>query len=77
MKFTYLPGGGAEYTTVDGDVVDLIAFNFYGTQEGTTEAVLEANPGLAAIEQPLRAGLTIVLPPVATKKPTSQIELWD
>ena len=26
MQFRYLPDGGAEYTTSDGDVLDLVAF---------------------------------------------------
>ena len=48
--------------TADGDVLDTICHNFYGHLNGTVEAVLDANQGLAYEVQPFRAGLLIHLP---------------
>ncbi len=77
MLFTYLPNGGARYVTSQGDVLDLIAFNFYGTHDGTTEALYNANRDLALVPQPFAEGRTIYLPPPATPKPKAQVQLWD
>ena len=68
-----------QYTTKQGDTVDYICWKHYGSERGgTTEAVLEANMGLAARGAVLPAGIRIKLPaitlPVATEK---SIELWD
>ena len=43
---------------------------------GTVEAVLEANPGLAACSQPFVSGVIIHLPDLATAR-TDVINLWD
>lgn len=70
--------GVAVYTTIDGDVVDLIAFVYYGQHDRHTEAILEANPGLAEMGEVLSAGVRIRLPRVAaqeTPKPFRQ--LWN
>lgn len=48
--------------TSEGDMVDELAFRHYGTHEGTTEAIMDANPGLAARGPVLPAGVTITLP---------------
>ena len=66
------------YTTAGGEMIDDIAWRHYGHQRGTTEAVLDANPGLAAEAQPLRPGLTIRLPTVAAPSDTSRpVKLYD
>lgn len=78
MDFQLADNGLATYTTIDGDVLDLIAFNFYGDHEGTTEFLLEANPGLAGKGHIYPAGIIIKLPfrePV--QKVINQISLWD
>jgi phage tail protein X len=36
------------HTTQDGDMLDEICWRFYGRQAGAVEAVLAANPDLAA-----------------------------
>lgn len=48
--------------TASGDVLDTICQNYYGHLNGTVEAVLDANQGLADEAQPFRAGLMIRLP---------------
>ena len=69
------------YTTVDGDMLDLICYRHYrGRQSGAVEAVLEANRnlGLSAREERLPRGLTIILPdlPAATTR-AALVKLWD
>ncbi len=77
MQFTSQPGGGARYVTSQGDCLDLIAFNYYGTHEGTTELLYEANRELASVAQPFEAGVAIVLPAAAVRPAKPQIQLWD
>lgn len=62
--------------TADGDLLDTICHNFYGHLNGTMEAVLDANQGLADEVQPYRAGVVISLPdlPSATAE---VVMLWD
>lgn len=68
----------ASYTTSGGEMIDQIAWRHYGHQLGTSEAVLMANPGLAAQSDLLPPGLTIDLPEVAqvivTQRP---VRLYD
>lgn len=65
------------YTTSDGDTVDLIAFNRFGTSTGTTEAIYAANLYLADLGPVLPAGVQIQIPvPLAQPVATSQ-RLWD
>jgi phage tail protein X len=66
------------YETRNGDVLDLICFNHYGHEIGTTEVVLENNRGLADYGATLPAGLTIELPDLsAPAVVTEQVNLWD
>ncbi|MCK6435958.1 tail protein X [Rivihabitans pingtungensis] len=62
--------------TSDGDRLDTLCHRYYGRLNGVAEAVLAANPGLAAKPQPFRAGLIIHLPdlPVVVEKP---VQLWS
>lgn len=62
--------------TSDGDRLDTLCYRYYGHLNGTVEAVLSANPGLAAIRQPFAAGVVILLPdlPAQADKP---IQLWS
>ena len=48
--------------TASGDVLDTICQNYYGHLNGSVEAALNANQGLADEVQPFRAGLLIYLP---------------
>ena len=69
----------AKYTTRYGDTVDYICWRYYGSERnGTTEAVLEANIGLAEQGSVLPAGLVITLPALSTPAKTQKtINLWD
>ncbi|AOA05629.1 tail protein X [Pseudomonas sp. TMW 2.1634] len=53
--------------TASGDVLDTICQNYYGHLNGTVEAVLDANQGLADEVQPFRAGVMIVLPDLVVR----------
>ncbi|UWF51999.1 tail protein X [Pseudomonas sp. N3-W] len=62
--------------TSDGDMLDVICHNVYGHLNGSAEAVLDANQGLADEPQPYRTGVVIFLPDLPT--PTEEgISLWD
>lgn len=62
--------------TSDGDLLDTICHNFYGHLNGSVEAVLDANQGLAEEVQPYRDGVVIVLPDLAPPA-QEQVTLWD
>lgn len=69
-----------KYITRQGDTVDLICYLHYGTErDGTVEAVLEANTGLADYGTVLPLGITIDLPVVETTETNNNtiINLWD
>ncbi|MBT0622691.1 tail protein X [Pseudomonas fluorescens] len=62
--------------TSEGDVLDTLCYQFYGHLNGTLEAVLAHNQGLADEMQPLQAGLLIEfpdLPPVTDET----VQLWS
>lgn len=62
--------------TSDGDMLDVICKNVYGHLNGSVEAVLDANQGLADEPQPFRSGVIIVLPDLPS--PISEgVSLWD
>lgn len=64
-------------TAVDA-VADEIALAEYGAALGTTEALLEANPGLAAVGVIIPAGTVIVLPDLpARPATTAPVKLYD
>lgn len=69
----------ATYVTRQGDTVDFICWRHYGTERGgVTEAVLEANRGLADSGPVLPAGLRITLPAMAQPAQAQKvISLWD
>ncbi|WP_349970919.1 tail protein X [Pseudomonas caspiana] len=62
--------------TSNGDLLDTLCQQYYGHLNGSVEAVLDANQGLADEPQPFRDGVLIVLPdmPVTTEE---IIQLWD
>lgn len=62
--------------TCDGDILDTICHRHYGHLVGTVEAVLEANPGLAQIEQPLPAGTVVFLPDLPPAR-RETVRLWS
>lgn len=69
----------AKYTTRYGDTVDYICWRHYGSERnGTTEAVLAANMGLAERGAVLPAGVAITLPALAKPAKRQQlVNLWD
>ncbi|UUQ64238.1 tail protein X [Pseudomonas fuscovaginae UPB0736] len=62
--------------TSSGDLLDTICYRYYGHLNGSMEAVLEANQGLADEVQPYRAGVLITLPDLPAPS-TETILLWD
>lgn len=66
------------YKTRDGDVLDDVVWNYYGTRAGlAVETVLNANNGLADIGAVLPAGILITLPDLPTPAATTGVKLWD
>ncbi len=66
-----------EYRTREGDTVDLICWRYY-RDTSMTEAVYQANHGLADQGDVLPSGLLIVLPtkPVISRQ-SQFVSLWD
>jgi len=62
--------------TIGGEMLDAITHKYYKGRDGSTEAVLDANPGLAKIGPVLPAGIEIKLPDLPEAKP-QEIKLWD
>lgn len=62
--------------TLDGDILDSICEIHYGHLMGTVEAVLDANPGLAAASQPYESGRLITLPDLPAPR-TDTVRLWS
>jgi len=67
----------AEYRTRQGDLIDRICWHHYGRQSGAVEAVLGANPGLAALGPALPAGQVIVLPDLPAAQTDAVVNIWD
>ena len=66
------------YITKDGDTADYIAWKYYGNQDdGTVEALLDANKGLADRGPVLPDGMVITLPEITTPATTQGVKLWD
>lgn len=64
--------------TSDGDVLDTLCQAYYGHLNGTVEAVMEANQGLAEQRQPFSAGLLIRFPDMPNvEAEAEQVTLWD
>lgn len=66
-----------DYRCEQGDTVDLIAFRRFGTSSGTTESILDVNPGLAAAGPVLTMGLVIRIPIPAKADRVEGINLWS
>lgn len=66
------------YVTAEGDMVDLIAYRYYGQHGRNAEAIFAENPGLAARGPVLPAGVPVRLPRITqqiVQKPFRR--LWD
>lgn len=61
-----------------GDTVDAICWRYYGRTAGVTEAVLDANPGLADLGPVIPHGTMVELPEQAVRAEQRQmVNLWD
>ena len=61
-----------------GDTVDAICWRYYGRTAGVTEAVLDANPGLADLGPAIPHGTAVTLPDAAPQAEQRQVvNLWD
>lgn len=61
-----------------GDTVDTICWRYYGRTAGVTEAVLDANPGLADLGPVIPHGTAVTLPDAAPQAEQRQVvNLWD
>ncbi|MCA0905120.1 tail protein X [Ruegeria marisrubri] len=68
---------GQSYLSKDGDVLDEVVFAHYGdTSGGKVEAVLAANPGLAALGATFNAGVTVFLPDLEQDTQIETDQLW-
>lgn len=60
------------------DTVDALCWRHYGRTAGVTEAVLEANPGLADHGSTLPQGLLVQMPEAQAAAPQRHmVNLWD
>ncbi len=64
-------------TAHQNETVDQIAARCYGGDTSMTAAILDANPGLAAMGPHLPIGTTVYLPPARTAAPAKRLSLWD
>lgn len=68
----------ATVTAAQGDTVDSLCWQFYGRTAGVTEAVLEANPGLADLGPLIPHGTPVTLPDAVPQAEQRQVvNLWD
>ncbi|EFI2815381.1 TPA: tail protein X [Escherichia coli] len=67
------------YLTRDGDVLDAVCADFYGTADlsATVSMVLEANQGLAELGAIYAAGIQILLPDPEPQVTESPYTLWE
>ena len=65
------------YTTSDGDVLDQICQNYYGSTVKIVEQVLEVNPHLSELDAVLDAGVKITLPEIIIQKESEIVKLWS
>ncbi|MDQ8022177.1 MAG: tail protein X [Moraxellaceae bacterium] len=59
------------------ELLDALCMRHYGRTAGVVEAVLEANPGLAALGPQLPHGTPVELPDLAPREVRNTINLWD
>ncbi|MGD8174781.1 tail protein X [Marinimicrobium sp. ARAG 43.8] len=64
-------------TARHGDTVDAMCHRHYGRTAKVTEAVLEANPGLAELGPLLPSGTPVNMPIVNNEPTSTTVKLWD
>ena len=62
---------------MQGETVDMICQRIYGRTAGVTEAVMEANPGLADLGAVLPHGIEVELPDTPPQPAVQRVQLWD
>lgn len=63
---------------IQNDTLDVICWRHYGRTAGVTEAVLEANPGLADLGVILPTGHPVYLPDIEEQaEQAGTVNLWD
>lgn len=68
----------ATVIATQGETVDSLCWQYYGRTAGVTEAVLDANPGLADLGPVIPHGTTVTLPDAAPQPEQRQVvNLWD
>lgn len=68
----------AVYSTIDGDVLDLVVWRLTGGRGPDVLAVvLAANPHIRAMPAHLPAGTKITIPDLPSKATTQPLSLWD
>jgi phage tail protein X len=65
------------YRTIDGDMMDLIAFREYGISSQVTEVLYDVNYRIADNPIVMPAGIDVELPPQTPPSERSVIRLWD
>lgn len=66
-----------EIRAIQNDTVDHICHRVYGKTAGVTEAVYEANPGLADIGPILPTGTLVKLPEITSQPTKATVQLWN
>ncbi|EJO59527.1 tail protein X [Burkholderia multivorans] len=65
-------------TARQGDTVDSLCWRYYGRTDGTVEAVLEANAGLADLGVVIPMGTVVYLPDIESVSSTAPlVQLFD
>lgn len=68
----------ATVIAAQGDTVDSLCWQYYGRTAGVTEAVLDANQGLADLGPIIPHGTAVILPDAAPQLEQRQVvNLWD
>jgi phage tail protein X len=65
------------YTTIDGDMLDLIAYREYGVSSKVTEVLYDKNYRIANLPIELPGGVVVELPPQTPPRVRDVIRLWD
>ncbi|NMM75566.1 phage tail protein [Rhodococcus sp. SRB_17] len=60
-----------------GDTADQLCWRHLGRTEAVVEAMLDINPGLAALGPVLPAGTLVTLPDLPTTPTRPTVQLWD
>lgn len=72
-----LPSHEMHYLTAEGDVVDLLCWQYYGITQVATEAVYRRNPFLSREDPVLPAMRLIVLPILSDERIVAKNQLWN